>query len=968
MNKWLAALLVAALAVGASAGWYVWLRPHDRLALARNLMAQGDARAAKLALRGALQDDPANAEAHFRLGEVQLRLGDPVAAETQLTEARQRGWDARAIEPKLARAVLSQGRDTEVLASFHPDGLPPDQAADVLATRSAASLGLHRADAARDAAAQAERLDPHATGPALASARAAAALGDQAAAEQAVGRALAIDPRSAAALLLQAEQRHARGDAAGTLASLDAAIAAAPDFAAARLARAQLLLGAGQDARARADVAVLLQNDPRSPLANYLQAQLLIRARDFAAADAALQAVGPALSRLPRGEMLLAVVKANLRQPEQAAEAAAHYLGHAPADPAAYKLVASIALAAGRATEAADVLDRAVAAGHADAETYDLLGQADARSGRGAAALAAMQQAAALAPGDPAILTRLATLRLGAGDASHAARDLQRLLATQPVPTPAPQTIADTGQTAPAAAANPPTPAQTAAELVVASLQAAEPDRAAAALERLRTLEPDSAQLESLTGLVRLAQLDFPGARAAFEAAVKRDPSAAAARINLAGVLGLQGKQDDAEAELRQVLAHDPGNLAALSALEQLLLGTGRRAGALAALEAAHASAKGNPLLTAALADLYDRADQPARALAMLDADADAARHPTPGETPAGSQGAALVILAARARAQQALGQHHAAEDSLRRILTAQPRDLAIRRQLIDLLLADRDFAGAQAVIADGLAAQPGNPALLAASVSAAAQAGGVQAGLDRADVLAHDPANLPAARLLKGEVYMAEKRYPEAAAAFTAELHGDAPGSVAVGAAQAEQAAGHPDRAASLLRDWLAGHPDATDVASALAVMDIGAKRLDAARTELQGVLDRQPNNPAALNNLAWVEQRLHQPEQAKNLAQRSWLLSPTPQAADTLGWILLGGDHAAPASSQAATALGLLRNAAASLPDDPDVQYHYAVALNDNGQHQPAAAILTKLLAGHGPFADRAQAQKLLDALPHT
>ncbi len=937
-----AALVIAA---GAAGGWYVWLRPHDRLALARTLMAKGDARAAQLALRSAVLADPGSAEAHFRLGEVQLRLGDPVAAERELTLAGQRGWDTHAIAPQLASALIAERRFADVLARFTTDGLTPEQAARVLVARSTAFLGLNKIGPARDAAAQAETLAPHLPEAALASAAAAQAGGDSAAAEQAVARALKITPNDPTALLAQAELRRARGDMKGALASLDVAVAAAPNRAATRLVRADMLIGMHEDARASTDLADVLKRDPHNRIANLLQAQLLVRAHDFNGADAALQQAGPALAGLPRGEMLLAVVKANLHQPEQAIDAASRYLARAPDDPAAYKLLASLDIATKRPGDAASVLDRAVSAGHADAETFDLLGQADAQSGRLPAAVAAMQRAASLAPDDPKILARLASLRLGAGDAGTAARDLQHLLNTQPASTP-PGSIG----------------AKAAAELVQAALQAGDPSQAATALQRLQASGTPPAQLDMLTGLVKLGQLDFAGAQAAFEAVLHTDPAATTAQVNLAAVLALQGQEDKAEAVLRQVLDRDPANPAALAALQRLLLGAGRKDALVAVLETAHAAAKDNARVTAALADSYVATGQPGKALTLLDA----APMPTSGAPDA------VVLLAARARAQLAQGMRADAVETLRQILATQPSNTLLRRQIVDLLLAGRDFAGARSLVADGLAIQPGNPALLETDVLVASKAGGLQAGLDRAEALARDPANLPAARQLRGEVYLEAGKYPEAEAAFISVLHDDgAPSGAAIGAARAAIAAGHPDRGASVLRDWQARHPEDIATASTLAALDIEAGALDEARSTLQSVLAKQPENADALNNLALVEQRQQRMQQARGLAQRAWLLSSTPQAADTLGWILLNGDQGTQVgtqdAAQAATALDLLRLAARSLPKDPGVQYHYAVALKDAGQHDTAAAILRRLVPPAAPFAEQAQARKLLDMLAH-
>ena len=98
----LAIVLVAAVA--AAAGWY-WHRSHDPLGLARAAMARGDLRTAQIALRSLLRAQPQSAEAHYRLGAVQLQLGDPVAAEKELKLAEAGGWNRQAVRPLLGNRI-----------------------------------------------------------------------------------------------------------------------------------------------------------------------------------------------------------------------------------------------------------------------------------------------------------------------------------------------------------------------------------------------------------------------------------------------------------------------------------------------------------------------------------------------------------------------------------------------------------------------------------------------------------------------------------------------------------------------------------------------------------------------------------------------------------------------------------------------------------------------------------------------
>jgi Flp pilus assembly protein TadD len=117
--------------------------------------------------------------------------------------------------------------------------------------------------------------------------------------------------------------------------------------------------------------------------------------------------------------------------------------------------------------------------------------------------------------------------------------------------------------------------------------------------------------------------------------------------------------------------------------------------------------------------------------------------------------------------------------------------------------------------------------------------------------------------------------------------------------------------------------------------------------------VLATRPNDAIALNNLAWIYSQ-RDDKRARALAQRAYLLAPSPQAADTLGWILTRAGDAG---------LGtlLLRRAAQQLTRDPAVQYHLAVALKASGHAADASAVLGALLAKAGPFDERDRARAL-------
>ncbi len=203
----------------------------------------------------------------------------------------------------------------------------------------------------------------------------------------------------------------------------------------------------------------------------------------------------------------------------------------------------------------------------------------------------------------------------------------------------------------------------------------------------------------------------------------------------------------------------------------------------------------------------------------------------------------------------------------------------------------------------------------------------------------------------------MAVQRYADAAAAFQAELEADPSGILAVAAAAALNSAGRPAEARRQLQEWLVREPDNLDALHALASLELQTRRTDAAEKTLKRLLAVRPNDPVALNNLAWIYQA-RDDKQARALAQKAYLLGPGPQSADTLGWVL---------TRQGDPKMGLLllNQAAQQLNSDPTVMYHFAVALNGVGQKDRAVEVLTRIVGARAEFDEKPAARKLLEEL---
>jgi putative PEP-CTERM system TPR-repeat lipoprotein len=915
--------LGAGLGATALFGLAVTAHAGDYLGNAKQYLAKGQLKAAAIELKDAVRANPGEMEAHYLLARVELQLGKPAAAEQQAKAARAGGYDLDHTVPLLAEIYLEQHKYRELLQDFSAKTGSAERRASLLVARGYAQIALDQAPEADKSFEQAHSLAPQAPQPLLAEAKLLLAERQIPAATAKLDRALALAPKSPEIRLLKAQLLRMSGHGKKALALVDQTLSDAPEYLPARIERAEILLAQGKNDLARKDVTAVLAAQPGNVGALYLQAVLAAKGKDYQNADADLDRISGAVAILPPGYYYLkALVKYNLKDLAQAADAVQHYIARQPDDPAGKKLLALIDLTQGRPDETIAELAGLAHSGKADAGVFDLLGRAYTATGQTAQALTAYQQAVKLAPKNAALRLQLGESQMRTGNTAAAMSDLEQSLQLAPS-TPAGEALAMT-------------------EMSSGQWQAA-----AATAAKLSQAHPNSPAARNLAGLIKLGQFDLDGAHADFAQLTKDNPDFLPAWFNLAHVDELQGKPQEAEQVLQQLFDKQPGNGLVLTHLVQLLLRNGQPDRALAAAERAHAAAPTDRGITAGLIDLYLRLGHKNKALTLA------------REEPGNNDVANAPLIAARARAELATGDKTGAAQSLQRLIGIFPSGIAQRRELAAVLLSAGDAAGARQAIDAAIKIAPHDPQLIADRLAIDLKTSGLAAALATAGRLQKSDPQLPTAPALPGDVYMAARQFPQAAAAYEAAFRHAPSALLAVRLAQAKAAAGRPDAAAALLRDWMSKHPGDLGVAQILAGYDIAAHRFAEARQELEQVVAKAPQDAIALNNLAWLYQQAGDPR-ARALAERAYLLAPNlTQTADTLGWILVR-------QGEAAKALDLLRRASAGAPANPAVQYHLAVALNDTGHPAEARKLLASVVKSPAKFDDKGAAEKLLATLP--
>jgi tetratricopeptide (TPR) repeat protein len=156
-------------------------------------------------------------------------------------------------------------------------------------------------------------------------------------------------------------------------------------------------------------------------------------------------------------------------------------------------------------------------------------------------------------------------------------------------------------------------------------------------------------------------------------------------------------------------------------------------------------------------------------------------------------------------------------------------------------------------------------------------------------------------------------------------------------------------------LLDWLADYPDDVRVLLSLGEVFQRLKQNGKAIEVYEKVLKMRPKNVTGANNLAWLYSLRNNPR-ALELAERAYRLRPEDGGIqDTYGWILVK-------QARVDEGLKILEKAIKVLPNTPEVQYHYAVALLRTGHAAQAKKILGNLLESSKSFEGREDAENLL------
>lgn len=892
------------------------------LASAKAKLAQNDTAAATIEVKRALQAHPSSGEARLLLGKLLLEANDPGGAELELRKAMELGASEDQVLPPLARAVLTQGQGSKVIAQFGSVRLRDPQAHAELRTWLAAAMAQsgdrERARAEIDAVLQAK---PELTTAAIIAARLSADAGDVDGALARLAGVLQREPANeeagvARAYLLWLGKRDAQ-------AAIDAhrkVLASKPNSVAAQSEIVTLLFQQGKADEARKEFERLKQIAPVHPQTQYFQAQFAYVDRQYARSRELTDALLKLYPDHVRALELAAAAEYHLGSDVQAQAFIGRALKLMPGLVLSRRILAQSLARSGQPAKVIEVLAPLTDGKQPDGQSLVLAGNAWVELGELKKAEAAYARARQTAPQDARINTEIAAGMLGGPRAELALGELERLASADSSPR---------------------------ADLALISGRINKKDFAGAllAINALQLKAPKAAYPHQLRGQVLVAQRDAAGARRSFEAALSAEPDYFPAVAALATMDVATGKPDAARQRVQDFLKRVPNHAMANTLLGDLPSPPGAGDTKTESLQKAARANPGDARAQLALIGRYLSIGDARGALAT----AQNAAVALPND---------LNILEALGQAQLIAGEPLQATTSFKRLTGQRPGSAQAQMLLGEAYVAAKDLEAARRAFASAAELDP----KLGEARRALAMIAMRQNKADQALSIVRDMQKAQPKEALgwaaEGDIEVQRRNYSAAAAAFRTALSKGAASEAAIKLHATLLAAGKATDAAQLETDWERRRPKDASFHFHLGDAAMRQQSWPSAEAHYRVVLEAQPGNAMALNNVAWL---LHKQGKAGALEVARRADAAMPNRApilDTLAMVQAAG-------GQLEEAIQTQRKALASSQQDPGLRLNLARYLAQAGKKDEARQVLDPLVRLGAQFPGQAEVSALMKTL---
>ncbi len=889
---------------------------------AQNYLDKGEVKAAVIQLKNLLKEDPLAAEGRLLLGESYLKLGDGPSAVKELEKARDLHLSEEKWVLPLSKAYLIKGDvgqlldKTEIKASF-----PTELQAELQALKGMALLSKGEKEQAAEKFNTALSLSPKSSEALLGLARIAFQDKEFDQTKERANQVLVLDAGNAGALLILGEAERLSGQNDQALEHFNQVLELNKDNLQGRLARATTYISKGDLASAQKDVDRIKKTYGEMPFVEYLNAVIAFQNKKLQKAEDSLTKVLNAAPNHPQSLLLMGSVAYAQGKLETAENNLSRYLKIAPGHLPAIKLLAAARMKLKQPKQALEILQTVETSAQSDPQFMALLGSAYMQNNQLDKGTEALDKSAKLAPDVAAIQTQLALGHIASGKVDQAVGNLEHAVSL------------DQGVV------------QADVMLVMAQVQQKRYDQAIKTADKLSAKMPDNPMPYHLKAAAYKAKGDKVNARKQWQLALEKKADYATAAINLAMLDLQEGDTKSAEAEYQKLLKNSPGNLSALIGLAQL---SEKRRDHVAMESWLNKAEAANPsaLQPSIMLSRYLLAkNEPMKALEKM-REAYSKNEDNP------------MALYELGKVQLAAGQNSNAIHSFRRLENKAQKNPELFLLLGKALQAEKNGQEAVAAWEKALLIKADYlPAEAALVKDALRQKKFEEAERQAVEIQKRHPKSALGFRF-QGDSYRGRKQSGKALKAYKKAFELAPDSYLAQQQFLLLKQAGKVDKGFSLLEAWAKNNQNdlSTKLMLAMAHQEKGHKAK--AVSYYEKIIVKVPNNTLALNNLAWLYQELGDKRAVATAEKALANAENSPEVADTVGWILIQ-------NNQVNKGLVILQQAAVQAPHIAAIRVHLAEALAKSGRKDEARKELARLLKEKSRFAERAEAEKLLESL---
>lgn len=894
----------------------------ELIASAQAALAKNERGTATIHLKNAIDKNGDSAAARYLLGKTLLESSDPIAAMVELRKAEALSVEPDLVVPQMARARLALGETSGLISQSSKLQLKdPAANADLYTSLAAAHASQADPDAARQAIAVALRSKPDYAPGLVVQARLEAESGDVDAALAQLDALLAKDPLQEAAAVLRGDLLLvAKNNPAAALAAYEKALAANPQSLKANAGVITLLLRQGKLDQAKTQLATLKKAAPQHPETVFFEAQIAYMGKDFKRSREFTDAILKALPENLPALQLAGAAELGQGRDSQAQFFLGKVLKAAPGRLEPRHMLAQSFVRSGQPSKAIDALKPILATDKVDGTSLALAGEAWLQMGDAKKADAAFAAAAKSSPSNTRAQTSALLAQISQGNTS-ALLQLEALANS------------DRG---------------TRTDLALISARLSQKDFAGAlnAINALEKKVPTETTAPVLRGQVLLVQNKPGDAAKAFEVALTRDPKNFPATAGLASIDQRAGKADLARERFQKFLKVQPKSAQAHLALAEL-----------SALTQGKPEEVGKHLRDAVEANPGDSVPH-LRLIGHLLNAGDVRAALAAAQAATGALPDDLAVMDALGRTQLASGAAQQAVSTFNRLAAAQPTEAQHQVSLADAHIAAQDYPAADRALRRALQLKADLPSAQRGLVTLAVMDKRPQDAM--ALVRAMQKANPKdgSAFVLEGQIEASRQAWPAAIAAYRTALRLNPSSDTVVNLHRAYKRAGQAAEAETLAVEWLKTKPRDAAVLYYLGDAAMASKQWPLAEERYRQMLEVQPNNALALNNVAWLMVQQGKPgalavaEKANSLLPERALLMDTLAAA-------LAAENQLPKAISVQTAVVKLSDG------NPAARLNLARIYLKADEKSKARTELEALKKLGDQFADQAEVAKLLKSL---